>query len=158
MDVDLENYLMECLTTFRIDNKMCCITAENASTNRAMAREISIKLGLFQKNHCLFGCVSHFINVVAYDGLAISSKKLGETSVVVIADILKSESFDKTDYLGALTPLMGFITESMKTSSSRKSFEKLVESQLGHNLGPISNFLEFGSQFNQKISSAKRHH
>jgi hypothetical protein len=104
-----------------------------------MAREIANELGDFQKETNLLGCVAHVINLVARAGLSVFSKKLGETTSIDIADILEDDSFDKIDGPGALSRLMGFITAIMKTPKRKKSFEKLVESELGRCLGLIRN-------------------
>jgi hypothetical protein len=46
-------------------DKIHTITADNASTNNKMARELSLQIPLFNPTTHLLGCVSHVINLAA---------------------------------------------------------------------------------------------
>jgi hypothetical protein len=151
--VNLSKYFIECLEKFNIKSKVYCITADNASTNGAMAREIANEIDHFQKDTNLLGCVAHVINLVARAGLSVFSKKLGETTSVDIVDILEDDSFNQINAPGALTRLMGFITAIMKTPKRKRSFEKLVESELGRSLGLIRNV---ETRWNSDLNALKR--
>lgn len=150
---NLAKYFIEILEKFNINDKIYCVTADNASTNGVMAREIANEIEEFKNNTNLLGCVAHVINLVACAGLAVFSKKLGETTSVNIDDILEDDTFDQIDAPGALSRLMGFITAIMKTPKRKKSFEKLVESELSRYLGLIRNV---ETRWNSDLNALKR--
>jgi hypothetical protein len=54
--------------------KLYTITADNASTNGKMARELQLQLPSFNTEQQLLGCIAHVINLGAKAGLAVLGK------------------------------------------------------------------------------------
>ncbi len=57
------------LCDFEIQNKLFCITADNASSNLTMAQELAKKISNFCESKHLLGCCGHVINLAAQAGL-----------------------------------------------------------------------------------------
>lgn len=66
---NLAQSLLTALQNFKIDKKIFCITADNASNNKSMGRELEGKLELFSTSHHLLGCFGHVLNLAAKAGL-----------------------------------------------------------------------------------------
>lgn len=73
---NIANNVMSSLRYFGIEEKIFCITTDNASNNRTMAREIQKHLPDFTEEENLLGCAGHVINLAAVAGLkALGHKK-----------------------------------------------------------------------------------
>ncbi|POW20994.1 hypothetical protein PSHT_02905 [Puccinia striiformis] len=59
------------LSDYKLLDKLHTITADNASTNGRMARELQILLPSFNASTNLLGCVAHVINLGAKAGMAV---------------------------------------------------------------------------------------
>lgn len=67
--------LKHTLDQFGITNKLYCITADNASNNLTMGRELKKLIPHFDPEKNLHGCVAHVINLVAKAGVSIFDSK-----------------------------------------------------------------------------------
>ena len=68
-DVNLAEYVMDTLNDFDLKEKLYCITADNASNNVTMARQLTSQLPNFNAEEDLLGCTGHVINLAAQAGL-----------------------------------------------------------------------------------------
>ena len=60
------------LKEFKILDSLCCITADNASNNNTLAKQVLESTNhQFNHNESLLGCMAHVINLAAQDGLKI---------------------------------------------------------------------------------------
>jgi hypothetical protein len=57
------------LSDFEIQNKLFCVTPDNASSNLTMAQELAKKISNFCESKHLLGCCGHVINLAAQAGL-----------------------------------------------------------------------------------------
>ena len=65
---NLASHLITSLNAFEIQSKVFCITGDNASSNRTLAKELAAKLSHFTTENML-GCVAHVINLAAKAGI-----------------------------------------------------------------------------------------
>lgn len=63
------------LDSFNLTSKLYCITADNASNNLTMGRELHNLIPHFDHEKNLHGCVAHVINLVAKAGISIFDSK-----------------------------------------------------------------------------------
>ncbi len=61
--------VVKTLEEFGLREKLFCITADNASSNRTMARAISNAIKSFSDSQHLLGCTGHVFNLAAQAGL-----------------------------------------------------------------------------------------
>lgn len=73
--VNLAGNVLTTLTDFKLEAKLFCVTGDNASNNRTMARELEAKLPLFKESEHILGCTGHVFNLAAQVGL----QALGQT-------------------------------------------------------------------------------
>ena len=66
---NIANNVFSSLRYFGIEEKIFCMTTDNASNNRTMAREIQKHLPDFTEEENLLGCAWHVINLAAVAGL-----------------------------------------------------------------------------------------
>ncbi|KAI7956152.1 hypothetical protein MJO29_007551 [Puccinia striiformis f. sp. tritici] len=74
------NMFVNRLAEMEISNSSISITADNASNNTTLARQVQRQLGkpLFAADKQLLGCMAHVINLAAQDGIkAIGGSPLG---------------------------------------------------------------------------------
>ena len=73
------NYVLNVLRSFGIEEKLFCVTADNASNNYTMAKCLEISLAQFQADQNLLGCIGHVINLSAKAALKVLElEKLNE--------------------------------------------------------------------------------
>lgn len=84
--VNIANHVVATLKRFDLENKIFCMTTDNASNNKTMAEELGKHLNGFIPRQHLLGCVGDVINLAAQAGL----KSLGAHSTELIVD----ENFD----------------------------------------------------------------
>jgi hypothetical protein len=76
---NLANYVLNVLRSFGIEEKLFCVTADNASNNYTMAKCLEISLAQFQADQNLLGCIGHVINLAAKATLKVLElEKLNE--------------------------------------------------------------------------------
>ena len=63
-----------------MENKLFCMTADNASNNLTMARELEDQIATFKEAHHMLGCTGHVFNFAA-QGLKALGHKITETVV-----------------------------------------------------------------------------
>ena len=63
--VNIARYLLTCLEEFSLKDKLFCITGDNASNNKTMAREIENHITTFEADYNLLGCTGHVFNLAA---------------------------------------------------------------------------------------------
>ena len=68
---NLANYVLNVLRSFGIEEKLFCVTADNASNNYTMAKCLEISLAQFQADQNLLGCIGHVINLAAKAALKL---------------------------------------------------------------------------------------
>ena len=56
---NLANYVLNVLRSFGIEEKLFCVTADNASNNYTMAKCLEISLAQFKTDQNLLGCIGH---------------------------------------------------------------------------------------------------
>jgi hypothetical protein len=61
----LANYVLNVLRSFGIEEKLFCVTADNASNNYSMAKCLEVSLAQFQADQNILGCIGHVINLAA---------------------------------------------------------------------------------------------
>ena len=66
---NLASYLFEIINSYGIFSKFFCVTADNASSNKTMARALEDKLSSYKADQHLLGCVGHVLNLAAKAGL-----------------------------------------------------------------------------------------
>ena len=100
----------EVLEKYDATEKLFTITANNASTNNKMARDLSLQVPNFNTSTDLLGCIAHGINLVAKAGLALlgcvetnnSGEELFTTEmgeVTVISDLQPPASHMGLDFM-----------------------------------------------------------
>jgi|LakMenEpi03Aug12_release.lakeMendotaPanAssembly.Ray.scaffolds.fasta_scaffold947771_1 hypothetical protein len=62
--------LLTTLEEFSIKEKLFCVTGDNASNNKTMAREIEKLVVGFKADNNLLGCAGHVFNLAAVTGLS----------------------------------------------------------------------------------------
>jgi hypothetical protein len=66
---NIASHILVVLKDFNLENKLFCITADNASNNKSMARALSIQVRQFNFGENLLGCIDHIIHLAAKQGL-----------------------------------------------------------------------------------------
>lgn len=66
---NLASYFFEIINSYGIAPKLFCITADNASSNRTMARALQDKRSSYKSDQHLLRCVGHVVNLAAKAGL-----------------------------------------------------------------------------------------
>ena len=69
MGENIASHILVVLKDFNLENKLFCITADNASNNKSMARALSIQVRQFNFGENLLGCIGHIIHLAAKQGL-----------------------------------------------------------------------------------------
>ncbi|PLW54910.1 hypothetical protein PCANC_05938 [Puccinia coronata f. sp. avenae] len=87
------NCFYDVLKKYNAIKKLHTITADNASTNNKMERELGLKISSFKTSTHLLGCVAHVINLAAKAGLSTLSalEKNTEGQELSIASLDKDE-------------------------------------------------------------------
>lgn len=66
---NLAAYFLEILQSYGVEEKLFCVTADNASNNSTLAKELDSKLQNFLAKQNMLGCVGHVVNLAAKAGL-----------------------------------------------------------------------------------------
>ena len=69
--VNIARFLLTCLEEFSLKDKLFCITGDNASNNKTMAREIENNITTFETDYNLLGCTGHVFNLAVVAGLSV---------------------------------------------------------------------------------------
>ena len=86
--INIAQRVYNTLCDFEIQDKLFCITADNASSNLTMAKELATKIASFCEIQHLLGCCVHVINLAAQAGL----KAIGSVAGIEYKD---SDSSDE---------------------------------------------------------------
>ena len=78
---NMANHLLKVLEEYSLTSKVFCITADNASSNKTMARHLEGFLPGFLENQNLLGCVAHVLNLGARAALQILGNETREEDV-----------------------------------------------------------------------------
>lgn len=128
---NLVELLQKTLKDFDIIDRVFTLTADNASTNAAMARLLQPHIPDFNAKTHLLGCMAHVVNLAAQAGIKSFSKALGETdtgpAVNGLNDWLENESAPQQAN-SAFKRLYALITYIYKSPQRLQSFQKLAES------------------------------
>jgi hypothetical protein len=84
--LNIASYLLKSLEEFAIKDKLFCITGDNASNNKTMAREIEKHLSTFKSGDNLLGCTGHVFNLAAVAGLKIIAYDARDELVTIEED------------------------------------------------------------------------
>jgi hypothetical protein len=78
--INFGNIFIEVLDKYKMANSLVSITANNASNNSTLAARVEDVLsGQFKASKHLLGCMAHFINLAAKDGLQAFGVSYNET-------------------------------------------------------------------------------
>ncbi|MBW0525830.1 hypothetical protein O181_065545, partial [Austropuccinia psidii MF-1] len=69
LGVSLANNLMKTLKHFKLEQRIMCITTDNASSNNCMAQKLEETSGYFNAAMQHIGCMAHIIHLATRDGL-----------------------------------------------------------------------------------------
>lgn len=100
---NIAHHVLRALKQFGIENKLFCITADNASNNYTMGVELSRYLPHFNPDKHLLGCVGHVVNLAAQAGLKAlgsESEQLLEYEGVEAETVPAENKCDSTDSSG----------------------------------------------------------
>jgi hypothetical protein len=96
-----------------LSNALTCITADNASSNSALAARVEKRLGgIFFAHKHLLGCMAHVINLAAHDGLNVFGCSDSDP------DSEREVTLDKMD-LNTITDQLDGADVNLKTIISR---------------------------------------
>ena len=62
---NLASYVCDIIEEYGVAGKLFCITAENASNNRTLARALEKRFGHYSASQNMLGCVGHVVNLAA---------------------------------------------------------------------------------------------
>lgn len=68
---NLVKYLIQIINAYGIADKIFCITADNASSNRTLARALQNVIPQFNADEKMLGCIGHIINLAAKAGMKV---------------------------------------------------------------------------------------
>jgi hypothetical protein len=81
--VNIASYLLTALEEFSLNDKLFCITGDNASNNRTMTQEIERHISSFKVDGNLLGCTGHVFNLAAVAGLKVIGYAVRDNLVTI---------------------------------------------------------------------------
>lgn len=77
---NLAAYFLHIIEALGLKTKLFCVTADNASNNWTLAKELEYELNYFNAEENLLGCVGHVLNLAAKAGLKVMLPKAKEAN------------------------------------------------------------------------------
>jgi hypothetical protein len=101
----IASHILVVLKDFNLENKLFCITADNASNNKSMARALSIQVRQFNFGEHLLGCIGHIIHLAAKQGLKALGLCKPPTNVDASEESNNNDQSDVDEYAPDLDSL-----------------------------------------------------
>ncbi|KAI7964873.1 hypothetical protein MJO29_002971 [Puccinia striiformis f. sp. tritici] len=147
------NIFVDLIQEMKILDLLVSITADNASNNSTLARQVKRLLGrsIFSANTQLLGCMAHVINLAAHDGITAfgaSPPSEGTAEEEIMLNRMDSiPQVDRVDSLGVnlqtiVHHILGLATYVCNSTQHREGFEfalNLVNRQGEHKVGLCHN-------------------
>jgi hypothetical protein len=109
---NISSHILVVLKGFKLENKLFCINADNASYNKSMARALSIQVRQFDFGEPLLGCIGHIIHLAAKQGLKALGLCKPPTNVDASEESYNNDQSDVDGYaqdLDSLPSVLGTI-------------------------------------------------
>jgi hypothetical protein len=102
---NIASHILVFLKDFNLENKVFCITADNASNNKSMARQLSIQVRQFNFEEHLLGSIGHIIHLAAKQGLKALGLCKPPTNVDTPEESNNNDQSDVNEYAPDLDSL-----------------------------------------------------
>ena len=134
---NIAKHLVKICDTYGVREKIFCITADSATSNKTMASSLSSFIPDFRMSQHLLGCASHVFNLAAKEGISAVEKSTEEYLTEIgldstMSEVEVNEDSDSDYETVSSTSILHRIRDIVK--SIRRSPQKRQKFEIVHKL------------------------